>query len=100
VLLLGLIALLVFLSVCARLGERVRPDAEPDLPDPAPVVRAWRALRGLGLAGRGGAVPAGLPPGHRPPAGLGPLSPSERFLRTESARGITALQLWLLDQAV
>ena len=39
-----------------------------------------------------------LPEGHRPPPGLGPLSPSERFLRQEAARGLRELQLFLLDQ--
>jgi len=41
-----------------------------------------------------------LPEGHRPPAGLGPLSPSERFLRAEAARGLRDLQLFLVDQPV
>lgn len=40
-----------------------------------------------------------LPEGHRPPDGLGPLSPSERFLRAEAARGLRDLQLFLVDQA-
>jgi len=39
-----------------------------------------------------------LPEGHRPPPGLGPLSPSERFLRQEAARGLRELQVFLLDQ--
>ena len=39
-----------------------------------------------------------LPEGHRPPPGLGPLSPSERFLTTEAARGLRELQVFLLDQ--
>jgi hypothetical protein len=39
-----------------------------------------------------------LPEGHRPPPGLGPLSPSERFLTTEAARGLRELQLFLVDQ--
>lgn len=39
-----------------------------------------------------------LPEGHRPPPGLGPLSPSERFLTAESARGVRELQLFLVDQ--
>jgi hypothetical protein len=95
VLTLGLLALLVFASVCARLGDRVRPDAG-DTPEraPSPAQKAWRAARS-----RRQPTARLLPEGHRPPAGLGPLSPSERFLRTESARGITALQLWLIDQA-
>jgi len=40
-----------------------------------------------------------LPEGHRPPAGLGPLSPSERFLTAEAARGLRDLQLFLVDRA-
>ena len=40
----------------------------------------------------------GLPEGHRPPPGLGPLSPSERFLTQEAARGLRDLQLFLVDQ--
>ena len=39
-----------------------------------------------------------LPEGHRPPPGLGPLSPSERFLSQEAARGLRDLQLFLVDQ--
>lgn len=39
-----------------------------------------------------------LPEGHRPPPGLGPLSPSERFLTTEAARGLRELQIFLVDQ--
>ena len=40
-----------------------------------------------------------LPPGHRPPPGLGPLSPSERFLATEAARGLRELQQFLAERA-
>lgn len=92
---LALLALLVLLSLSAQLAVRVRPDADaPGEPDdaPSPVARAWAAVRR-------GPQPARLPEGHRPPAGLGPLSPSERFLSGEAARGIRALQLFLLDQA-
>lgn len=39
-----------------------------------------------------------LPEGHRPPPGLGPLSPSERFLTQEARRGLRELQLFLVDQ--
>lgn len=39
-----------------------------------------------------------LPDGHRPPPGLGPLSPSERFLVQESTRGVRELQAYLLEQ--
>jgi hypothetical protein len=40
-----------------------------------------------------------LPAGHRPPPGLSPLSPSERFLAAEASRGLRELQLFLLDAA-
>ena len=50
---------------------------------------SWRPARS------GGPV---LPEGHRPPAGLGPLSPSERFLSSEATRGLRDLQLYLLEQ--
>lgn len=40
-----------------------------------------------------------LPEGHRPPPGLSPLSPSERFLEAEASRGLLALQEWLSDAA-
>ena len=40
-----------------------------------------------------------LPEGHRPPPGLGPISPSERYLTAESRRGMRELQLFLADQA-
>ena len=42
---------------------------------------------------------SGLPDGHRPPPGLGPLSPSERFLTAEASRGIRDLERWLVDAA-
>ena len=40
-----------------------------------------------------------LPEGHRPPPGLSPLSPSERFLAAEASRGLRELQAWLTDAA-
>lgn len=40
-----------------------------------------------------------LPEGHRPPPGLGPLSPSERFLTQEAARGMRELQMFLDERA-
>ena len=40
-----------------------------------------------------------LPEGHRPPPGLSPLSPSERFLAAESTRGLRELQVFLTDAA-
>ncbi len=52
--------------------------------------RRWRAPRArLRL----------LPEGHRPPPGLGPISPSERFLTQEAARGLRELQVFLVDRA-
>lgn len=40
-----------------------------------------------------------LPEGHRPPPGLSPLSPSERFLAAESTRGLRELQAFLSGAA-
>jgi hypothetical protein len=40
-----------------------------------------------------------LPEGHRPPPGLGPISPSERTLAAEVERGLRDLQAYLLDAA-
>jgi hypothetical protein len=40
-----------------------------------------------------------LPEGHRPPPGLGPISPSERTLSAEAERGLRDLQAYLLDAA-
>ena len=46
------------------------------------------------LSRRGGLQ---LPQGHRPPPGLSPLSPSERFLTAEVSRGLRDLEMFLLD---
>lgn len=73
-------------------------------------VAAWQERRAEQPAGRVASLPALrlgrraraprlLPEGHRPPAGLGPLSPSERFLRAEADRGLRELQLFLVDVA-
>jgi len=68
-------------------------------------IKAWQVARTA--PGRPGAVRTWLPrqrtrptlpAGHRPPAGLGPLSPSERFLTQEAARGLRELQIFLVDQ--
>ena len=68
----------------ARLGAPV-PDGRPP---------------GRGHTGRRPtAGPPSLPPGHRPPPGLGPLSPSERFLSSEAARGLRELQQFLAERA-
>jgi hypothetical protein len=40
-----------------------------------------------------------LPEGHRPPPGLGPISPSARAVTAEVERGLRDLQLFLLDAA-
>jgi len=40
-----------------------------------------------------------LPEGHRPPPGLGPISPSERTLSAEVERGMRDLQAYLFDAA-
>ncbi len=98
-LILVLLLLVVFVSVVARVAERNvdRTGDQPQEPTPSPASQALARHRARREARRAPATPS-LPEGHRPPAGLGPLSPSERFLRTESTRGIRALQLWLLDQ--
>ncbi len=91
---LGIVALLVFCSVVGRLARwnLQRSPVEPE-PTPSPAARAWAAAR----ARRAPVVPS-LPAGHRPPAGLGPLSPSERFLQAETTRGLRELELFLLEQ--
>jgi len=75
--------------VCVHLGrwERARVHRHSTAGSPARV-RPFARRRRRPL----------LPEGHRPPPGLGPLSPSERFLRQEAARGLRDLQLFLLDQ--
>ena len=92
---LFLLSLLVLVSLLVRAAARPEQEvAYAESEDrPSPAARAWHAM-----TERRRPVLPSLPEGHRPPAGLGPLSPSERFLRTESTRGIRALQLWLLDQ--
>jgi hypothetical protein len=93
VLILGLLVVLALsFAVCALRVDRVRPDAaaapSAQTPSRRLLAELWsrRPVKPL------------LPEGHRPPAGLGPLSPSERFLSSEAARGIRALQVWLIDQ--
>lgn len=86
----GVVAL--WASVCVRLGAwyEARLEAQEtgtDRPRRTPRQRIPRQ--------RTGPV---LPEGHRPPPGLGPLSPSERFLSQEAARGLRELQLFLVDQ--
>lgn len=93
--LLALLGLLVFVSVVGRIADwnaERHDDAEVE-PVPSPASKAWQAVR----ARRRPAAPA-LPEGHRPPDGLGPISPSERSLRTETDRGLREIQLWLLEQ--
>lgn len=92
----ALLALLVFVSVVGRIADwnaqRFPADVEVE-PVPSPLTRAWASARSRRLP-----VAVSLPEGHRPPDGLGPLSPSERFLRTESDRGLREIQLYLLEQ--
>ncbi len=79
-----------WLSLCLRLvahqAARTEARSEPDVP-----------RRRLRRAPRGRVRPL-LPEGHRPPPGLTPLSPSERFLTQEAHRGLRELQLFLVDQ--
>ncbi len=58
-----------------------------------------RRQLGRGTTGRRPTAGLAMPPGHRPPPGLGPLSPSERFLSTEAARGLRELQQFLAERA-
>ncbi|MFN2539457.1 MAG: hypothetical protein ABR549_15080 [Mycobacteriales bacterium] len=58
---------------------------------------ATRSLEGV-LDDPDAALPA-LPEGHRPPPGLGPISPSERAVTAEVERGLRDLELFLLDVA-
>lgn len=91
-LLVALLGLLVFASVVGRVADwNARRSPSDDLqPVPSPASRAWAAVKARRTAA------LALPHGHRPPDGLGPISPSERFLRGESARGLRELQLFLL----
>ena len=85
---LAVVALVIvaWAQVCVRIGQ-------------------WQTGRSEGTAG---AVPwrrpqraprvVLLPEGHRPPTGLAPLSPSERFLTQEYTRGLRDLQMYLVDQ--
>jgi hypothetical protein len=59
--------------------------------------RLQRPRSGGDLRGRSLGAPA-LPAGHRAPPGLGPLSPSERFLTQEAARGLRELERYLAEQ--
>ena len=92
--LVALLGLLVFTSVVGKVADRnaLRSPVDDVEAVPSPASRAWAAV----TARR--AVAPLLPEGHRPPEGLGPISPSERFLHTESARGLREIQLWLLEQ--
>ena len=94
--LVALLGLLVLASAAGRIADwdaARAPGADTDVdPAPSPASRAWQAVQA-----RRARVPA-LPDGHRPPAGLGPISPSERFLCGESARGLREIELFLLEQ--
>ena len=63
------------------------------------VLAATLAVAPLGAQSFKGRGNDGVPEGHRPPPGLSPLSPSERFLAEEASRGLRDLQLFLLDAA-
>ena len=96
--LVALVGIVVLASVCSRLAERVQTEAHGLDLDPAETSPAQRALHVVRARRRARAGLPLLPHGHRPPAGLGPLSPSERFLTSESTRGLRDLQLYLLEQ--
>ena len=76
---LAVLVVAVWVLCCARLVQR----------------RGQRAQVGARPAARRQRL---LPEGHRPPPGLGPISPSERYLTAESRRGMRELQLFLADQ--
>ena len=93
--LVALLGLLVFASVVGRVAawDARRPSGDVDVePVRSPASRAWEAVKA-----RRHVTPL-LPEGHRPPEGLGPISPSERFLHDASARGLREIQLFLLEQ--
>ena len=96
--LVALVGIVVIACVCSRLAERVQTEAHGLDLDPAETSPAQRALHVVRARRRARAGLPLLPHGHRPPAGLGPLSPSERFLRAETSRGIRELRLWMLDE--
>jgi hypothetical protein len=69
-------------------------------------VARWWAVRAIeeDAPGPGDEVPSrhlttGLPAGHRPPPGLGPISPSERYLAAEVERGLRDLTAYLAEAA-
>ncbi len=84
--------ILAWVRVCVELDtwQRARQDQRAHA----------RTGRSAGWSARLRRRPRGraLPHVHRPPPGLGPHSPSERFLTQEAARGLRDLQLFLLDQ--
>ena len=92
-LLIAVAATVALLTVALRLARWHAARTEPAVDERSPVQRHLDALRE-----RRDALPA-LPDGHRPPTGLGPISPSERALAEETARGFRELQSWLLDAA-
>ena len=104
--LLGLLGIVLLLQLSTRLGEWAagradRRDAgrvEVPVPDDRSPASRWVSHRRQELARRAACLPL-LPEGHRPPPGLGPISPSERFLSAETARGLRELQLFLHDPA-
>lgn len=98
VLSLAVVALVViaWARVCLWLGQlqTQHPDGRSGggaAATDAPAARSW-------LRGPRAPRPPLLPEGHRPPPGLGPLSPSERFLTQEYSRGLRDLQMYLVDQ--
>ena len=95
--LVGVLVVVLLLRAGSRLAAR-QAAAEGAGPAGGPA-RGGRAGGRLvdRVRDRRAALPP-LPPGHRPPPGLGPLSPSERFLTTEAARGLRELQTFLYER--
>lgn len=88
---IGLLLVLLWVVLLARLVRR-RAEAGTDM---GGLPRGPRERQPRARQARPGRQ---LPEGHRPPAGLGPISPSERFLTTEAERGLRDLQRWLAGQ--
>ena len=88
---LSLVVVAAVVAVVVRLCLRVGDSYAGRGPDGGGADRPERRPRGQRLRPL-------LPEGHRPPPGLGPLSPSERFLTAETTRGLRELQMFLVDQ--
>lgn len=96
-----LLALVAFMVMLQLMGPHLAKVVEADLSrdrqaDPTP-----RRSRGAALLRRRRGEPALplLPEGHRPPHGLGPISPSPRAIAAELERGLRRFCHYLDDPA-